>query len=57
MFKYFFVRIGPLHKELQYDVLADKEGYVLAKEDGEKLVFRAFQLGKVVVKVKSCILF
>ena len=40
-----------MDKALQYDVLADKEGYVLAKEDGDKITFRAFQLGKVAVKV------
>ena len=46
-----YFRVGPLDKSIQYEVSADKEGYVMAKEDGDKITFRAFQLGKVAVKV------
>ena len=44
-------RIGPLMKNLKYEVSAEKEGYVLEKEAGEMAVFRALKLGKIAVKV------
>ena len=47
-----YFRVGPLDKTIQYDVSAEKEGYVMAREDGDKITFRAFQLGKVAVKVR-----
>ena len=35
----FHYRIGPLHKENRYEVMAEKPGYVLVKEDGEMAAF------------------
>ncbi|KAL3886602.1 hypothetical protein ACJMK2_026586 [Sinanodonta woodiana] len=44
-------RVGPLHSHMNYNVLAEKEGYVLAKEERETASFRAFKLGKVAVQI------
>ncbi|KAH3704035.1 hypothetical protein DPMN_079090 [Dreissena polymorpha] len=46
-------RIGPLHKGHDFVVVAEKEGYVMEKEPGESAVFRARQLSRIEVKVRS----
>lgn len=54
LFRYYvcsFYRIGPLHKGFDFVVRAEKEGYVMEKEDGELAVFRAKQLSRIDVKV------
>ena len=43
-------RAGPLHSGVQYDVTAEKEGYILTKKDGSS-DFQAFKLGEVKVQV------
>lgn len=48
-----FYRIGPLHKGNDYEVTAEKRGYVLVKEDGEMAVFKAFKLGEISVTVSK----
>jgi hypothetical protein len=45
------VRIGPLHREKQYEVSAEKAGYVLEKEKEDPLVFTASKLGEISVQV------
>lgn len=47
----YYFRVGPLHGGRQYDVLAEKPGYVLVKEDGEMAVFFAYKLGEISVQV------
>nr|XP_022336385.1 nodal modulator 1-like isoform X1 [Crassostrea virginica] len=44
-------KIGPLHREKQYEVTAEKPGYVLEKEKEDPLVFTAFKLGEISVQV------
>ncbi|XP_041372550.1 nodal modulator 1-like [Gigantopelta aegis] len=44
-------RIGPLHRDVQYEVTATKDGYQLTREDGPLYNFRAFKLGQVSVQV------
>ena len=46
------VRIGPLHREKQYEVSAEKAGYVLEKEKEDPLVFTASKLGEISVQVR-----
>lgn len=46
-----FFRIGPLHREKQYEVTAEKPGYVLEKEKEDPLLFSAFKLGEISVQV------
>lgn len=46
-----FFRIGPLHREKQYEVAAEKPGYVLEKEKEDPLLFSAFKLGEISVQV------
>jgi len=43
-------RAGPLHSGVQYEVSAEKEGYVLTKKEGAT-DFQAFKLGEVKVQV------
>ncbi|WAR04700.1 NOMO2-like protein [Mya arenaria] len=40
-------KIGPLHKGFDYVVSAEKEGYVMEKEEGEMAAFRARQLSRI----------
>ncbi|KAL5020566.1 hypothetical protein ScPMuIL_003458 [Solemya velum] len=44
-------RIGPLHSNLQYEVMAEKDGYVLAREEGQLAKFKAYKLGEISVEV------
>lgn len=44
-------KIGPLHREKQYEVAAEKPGYVLEKEKEDPLLFSAFKLGEISVQV------
>jgi len=44
-------RVGPLHKQMDYQVTAAKTGYVFEKKEGEMAVFKAFKLGKISVKL------
>ncbi|CAC5408303.1 Nodal modulator 2,Nodal modulator 3,Nodal modulator 1 [Mytilus coruscus] len=44
-------KIGPLHKGNEYEVSAEKHGYVFVKQDGEMAVFSAYKLGEISVKV------
>ncbi|XP_071122767.1 BOS complex subunit NOMO1-like [Mytilus edulis] len=44
-------KIGPLHKGNDYEVTAEKHGYVFVKQDGEMAVFSAYKLGEISVKV------
>ncbi|XP_052805284.1 nodal modulator 1-like [Mya arenaria] len=44
-------KIGPLHKGFDYVVSAEKEGYVMEKEEGEMAAFRARQLSRIDVKI------
>lgn len=43
--------IGPLHSDREYNVTAEKEGYVLSPVDGELGHFKAFKLGEISVRV------
>ncbi|GFR78590.1 nodal modulator 1 [Elysia marginata] len=44
-------RVGPLHADKQYQVTADKEGYVMSKTDKDPMSFRAFKLGEISVQM------
>ena len=44
-------KVGPLHKGFEYEVTAEKSGYVFVKEAGETSVFSAYKLGEISVKV------
>ncbi|XP_061181394.1 BOS complex subunit NOMO1-like [Saccostrea echinata] len=44
-------KVGPLHREKEYEVTAEKAGYVLEKEKEKPLVFTASKLGEISVQV------
>ncbi|XP_053408059.1 nodal modulator 3-like [Mercenaria mercenaria] len=44
-------KIGPLHKGFDYMVKAEKDGYVLEKDEEEMAVFRARKLSRTDVKI------
>jgi len=47
-------RVGPLDSQLQYSVLAAKEGFVFTPtDDGIIGHFRSFKLGKIQVQVTN----
>nr|XP_023680948.1 nodal modulator 1-like [Paramormyrops kingsleyae] len=46
-------RVGPLHSNLQYDISARKEGFVLTAVEGTQGDFKAFALAGVTFEIKS----
>ncbi|XP_057699826.1 BOS complex subunit NOMO1 [Corythoichthys intestinalis] len=45
--------VGPLHSNIQYDISAIKEGFVLTHVDGSQGDFKAFALAGITFKIKS----
>ncbi|KAJ8246016.1 hypothetical protein GJAV_G00262750 [Gymnothorax javanicus] len=45
--------VGPLHSDLQYDVSASKEGFVLTAVEGTQGDFKAFALAGVTFEIKA----
>ncbi|KAM8842505.1 BOS complex subunit NOMO1 [Synchiropus picturatus] len=45
--------VGPLHSDRQYDISANKEGFVLSPVEGSEGDFKAFALAGVTFKIKS----
>ncbi|XP_017337862.1 nodal modulator 1 [Ictalurus punctatus] len=45
--------VGPLHSDLQYDVSASKEGFVLTPVEGKSEDFKAFALAGVTFEIKA----
>uniref|UniRef100_A0A665SYN0 Nodal modulator 1-like n=1 Tax=Echeneis naucrates TaxID=173247 RepID=A0A665SYN0_ECHNA len=45
--------VGPLHSDRQYDISANKEGFVLSPVEGTQGDFKAFALAGVTFKIKS----
>ncbi|KAG9337622.1 hypothetical protein JZ751_028379 [Albula glossodonta] len=45
--------VGPLHSDLQYDISASKEGFVLTPVDGTQGDFKAFALAGVTFEIKA----
>ncbi|KAL4624511.1 nodal modulator 1-like [Arapaima gigas] len=45
--------VGPLHSNLEYDISASKEGFVLTSVDGTQGDFKAFALAGVTFEIKS----
>lgn len=45
--------VGPLHSDLQYDISASKEGFVLTPVEGTTGDFKAFALAGVTFEVCS----
>uniref|UniRef100_A0A8C9RQ87 NODAL modulator 1 n=2 Tax=Scleropages formosus TaxID=113540 RepID=A0A8C9RQ87_SCLFO len=46
-------RVGPLHSNLEYDIGASKEGFVLTSMEGTQGDFKAFALAGVTFEIKS----
>ncbi|CAL1545393.1 unnamed protein product [Lymnaea stagnalis] len=44
-------KVGPLHADKKYLVVAEKEGFVLSKESENSMSFRAFKLGEIAVQM------
>ncbi|XP_061085827.1 BOS complex subunit NOMO1 [Conger conger] len=45
--------VGPLHSDLQYDISASKEGFVLTPVEGTQGDFKAFALAGVTFEIKA----
>ncbi|KAF5902948.1 nodal modulator 1-like, partial [Clarias magur] len=45
--------VGPLHSDLQYDISASKEGFVLTPVEGKSEDFKAFALAGVTFEIKA----
>ncbi|KAG7491883.1 hypothetical protein MATL_G00008710 [Megalops atlanticus] len=45
--------VGPLHSDLQYDISASKEGFVLTPVEGTQRDFKAFALAGVTFEIKA----
>ncbi|KAI4889980.1 hypothetical protein NFI96_024366, partial [Prochilodus magdalenae] len=45
--------VGPLHSDLQYDISASKEGFVLTPVEGKTGDFKAFALAGVTFEIKA----
>ncbi|XP_077461040.1 BOS complex subunit NOMO1 [Stigmatopora argus] len=45
--------VGPLHSNMQYDISAIKEGFVLSHVDGSQGDFKAFALAGITFKIKT----
>ncbi|KAH9504323.1 Nodal modulator 2 [Bulinus truncatus] len=44
-------KIGPLHAEKKYTVVAEKEGFVLSRESNNSMSFKASKLGEISVQM------
>jgi len=46
-------RIGPMHNDIDYDIVAVKEGYLIKPQEGQQGNFIAQKLGQIIVKVND----
>ncbi|KAK0042403.1 nodal modulator 1 [Biomphalaria pfeifferi] len=46
-------KVGPLHAEQKYTVMAEKEGFVLSRESNDSMSFRASKLGEIAVQMQN----
>lgn len=53
--EHIIIRVGPLHAEQKYTVMAEKEGFVLSRESNDSMSFRASKLGEIAVQV-TCLI-
>ena len=48
-----FPSVGPLHSDKEYEVTAQKTGYILTPVPGKQGHFKAFKLGEIIVQVRK----